>query len=193
MANKVVSKIADLAKDLGYTNQEVQSLNEEIIKRSLSRFLIKLRTNEDVTQKEMEKRLGKSQSYVSKLENSNDENISVNELINYVEALGFEGNISVSKPKTLMEKIQSQYNGLINYFDKLQVLQREDDTIQAGLANFERTASRYMQSLSIALLKSSNSKVNAIKKSKSQIINLEDSIVEKDLQNPTESGMIARS
>ena len=183
---KKMTNVAELAKDLGYNQEEIHELEKEIEAKSLSRYLTVLRAQQSVTQGEMAEKMKVSQSYISKLENAFNENIGVDEMADYVNALGFEFSIHIGKPKTIVQRIIHAYNVMLSLFKELQKTRREDPEILRGLAKFEFEASKNMLKLAETLMASSGDKLKKLGKRRPSgiLINdvpLESAGVEKEL------------
>ena len=154
--SKKINKISELGKSLGLKKEDLKNIDEEIANTSLGRILAVLRARARVTQSEISKKLGTDQSYISKIENIKNENMSVVAMMNYVQALGFEFTINVDKPKPLVNRIIDTYNNLVTLFRKLHKSQRPDPEITQSLAQFESDALRLAGSLIVNRKKKSN-------------------------------------
>lgn len=89
--------------------------------RRLSRALTVMRAQRKMTQEDAAEKLGWSQGRVSKLEMKADQDISIGDLADYVEAMGMQVSITLSSDKgakganTNLAKISMKLVGRRNY------------------------------------------------------------------------------
>jgi len=67
-----------------------KELNDQLESQELINRLIVMRGNLGLNQKEMAKRLNKTQSYISKLEKKNDMDLTLGEIVKYASVAGLK-------------------------------------------------------------------------------------------------------
>lgn len=77
------------------TPEKSNDLNQMITARKLSKLLFSLRCNAGLTQAELAKKAGMTQSKISKIEHSADRDLSIGDILDYCMALNFNLNIGV--------------------------------------------------------------------------------------------------
>lgn len=155
-------KISELSAALGFSKTEQDKIDSVVENRSLSRCLTVMRVKSGLTQTEMAKKIGISQSNISKLEHSSNDQITITDVAKYVQALGYELKLTIGKPKPLTEQIIHTHQHMIDLCQKLERTERDDKNILEGLADFERVAAENMVNLAAMFLKCSKSKYNKL-------------------------------
>ena len=181
--DKKINSVSDLLKDLGFDDDIRNSINKKIEDHSLGKGLTILRTKADLSQEEMAKKMGVSQSRISRLEYASNDQIKLGDLNKYVAALGYETTLVISKPQNIAQKIKNAYNQLSALLTELQKYAVEDEAILQGIAKFELEATHNLFNLASALLESSSSKMKKIHPQQETQIILDDSIVETKKNN----------
>jgi len=77
------------------TSEESNDLNQMVASKKLSKQLFSLRCMADMTQAELAKKSGMSQSKISKIEHSDDRDLSIGDILDYCKALDFHLNIGI--------------------------------------------------------------------------------------------------
>ena len=77
------------------TPEESNELNQMIATRKLSKLLFSLRCTAGLTQAELAKKSGMTQSKISKIEHAADRDLSIGEILDYCTALNFHVNVGV--------------------------------------------------------------------------------------------------
>lgn len=154
-----ITKVSDLAKGLGFGKKTVQAMEKHVQERSMSRMLTVLRVKAGLSQKELAQKMGVSQSAISKLENAANDSITFADAGKFLSAIGYEMTLSVSKPKTIAERIIGAYAHLTRLIEEFQGCRRDDPDILVGMAKFETEAARNVLSLASKLIENSNSKL----------------------------------
>ncbi len=169
--SKEFKSVSELGEGLGISKKEIEAALKE---RSLSKILTHLRVNEGLTQSGMAKKIKKSQSFVSKLENSTNDKIKFSELGEFLSPLGYEISINIGKPTTLADSILNTFSHLRSLIEKLKDNQRNDKKIMLGLANFENKLATDAINLTKLLIKSSKDKLDKLESPKAPSVHLED-------------------
>ncbi|MDG5813865.1 XRE family transcriptional regulator [Chitinispirillales bacterium ANBcel5] len=179
--------ISELSEALGFNKTEQEKISKAIDNRSLSRYLTILRVKKGLTQGAMAKKMGVSQSNISKLEHSTNDRITITDVNNYVHTLGYELKLVIGKPKPLTTQIQYAYYHLVSLCKALGKTERNDQKILKGLAEFEKVAAHYMAKLAFMFLESSESKYNKLQQhSQPEICIEEESLDSEDTKLDTE-------
>lgn len=159
---KLVTKVSELAAELGFNQKEMQAIDKQVSERSLSRMLTVLRSKEDLSQAQMATKLNVSQSFISKLENATNDQMNLSDIGKYLSNLGYEMTINISKPKPISQRIIQAYARLTSLFSEFQKCARDDNDILIGMAKFESEAARNVMILAQQLVESSTSKLKKI-------------------------------
>lgn len=159
---KVIKDVCELTEELGFSVKEREQMHQRINERSIGRLLSAIRSNNGLTQSELSKKIGSTQSFVSKVENNLNKQMTINDLARYLAPLGFDVSINISKRKNIVERIKSAYLHLSKLLGKFQELKRDDHEILVAMAKFETEAARNMLSLASLLLDSSQSKMSSV-------------------------------
>ncbi len=183
---KYIKKISDLSEPLGFNKKEQEKIAKAIDNHSLSRYLTMMRVKKGVTQAEMAKKMGVSQSNISKLEHSPNDRITVTELADYVYALDCELKLTVGRPKPLTTQIKHTYGHLVSLCKSLAETERNDSKILKGLADFEKAAAYNMAKLAFMFLENSDSKYNKLQEHSQPEISVEEESLDCEIESDTE-------
>lgn len=105
---KIINKLSDLGKDLGFNETELKDIEASIEDHSFSRFLTLLRVKKNYTQVDVVIGSRLSLKDVTTLEHAKNNNIDINNCIEYLRVLGLEidSNIIVALiEKSIKERI----------------------------------------------------------------------------------------
>jgi len=94
--------VNELIESIDMSAKQKQALKGFVDERSLSRSLTILRAKSGLNQKEVAERCGCTQSRISKLECKEDHKITVGELRDYLDSLGFDLQV-VAQQKTRVD------------------------------------------------------------------------------------------
>jgi transcriptional regulator with XRE-family HTH domain len=124
--------VHDLADDPAFAQEVERQVNE----RGLVDFLVAQRAVLGVSQKDIAKKLGCTQSRVSKLENSKDSDIRVEDFRRYVHALGLDMYIHVCKQnRKLVDDLKGHATAIQHLLKRLTNLAGDDPAINTGALN----------------------------------------------------------
>ncbi len=102
------------------SDREFQKKATELIKeRSLSRVPFALRNTGGVTQNDMAKKLGCTQSKISKLETASIDSIRVSDLVDYAKALDLNISISFHSKRNIVQNIKYHALQIRMHLDRL--------------------------------------------------------------------------
>ena len=133
--------VLDLHRDLLGPGAFTDSLEKEIKGRQVSQAVFSIRNRRGLTQKQLADKMGLSQSAVSKFEASNDDKITVGELLRFSRALGISTELVIfdkkmkaaDKVKYHWMKIKGELDGLVN-------LSHGDKEMERGVRKFTEEA-----------------------------------------------------
>lgn len=113
-----------------------QEFEREVADRSLAGTLFAMRCRNGITQADMARRLGCTQSRLSKLEHSGMDGIRMSDLVAYAKALDLNLSISFHKSMTAVECVKFHALQIKKHLDHLARLAHRDDEIFAGVKTF---------------------------------------------------------
>ena len=131
--------IQDSDVDEGFRKKALKRIDNSRI----SKFLLVLRCKNGFTQKKLAKKLGCTQSRISKIETSSDNEISIKDLVDYGKALNLKLEIGYRKPDIKIVDLIKYHASKINYYlEKLVIIAEENknDSIYKGIKNFMKEA-----------------------------------------------------
>lgn len=91
--------VKNMIKNLSDDKDFKKNALDEIEKKSLSKFLFTLRCAHNLTQKQLAEKIGCTQSRISKIESSYDENITIKDLSDYGYVLNLQLEIGYRNNK----------------------------------------------------------------------------------------------
>lgn len=114
-----------------------QQIEKNINDRRLVRYLSDLRCKKNLTQKQMSDKINRSQSFISKLENSKDAELTLEEIGVYAQMNNLALNISFTKKNaTLVDSIKYHAVKIKDHLDELMQLASGDKDIEHGVDQF---------------------------------------------------------
>jgi transcriptional regulator with XRE-family HTH domain len=131
---KRFENLSDMVKKLSSDDKFKEEMLEELKDRNIAKFLFTLRCEHSLTQKQMAERIKCSQSRISKIENSKDNEISISDLLDYGKALDLQLEIGYRDKSTkLVDLIRYHTFKIKDYLDKLVDLVKDDEDIAKGV------------------------------------------------------------
>lgn len=104
---KKYKNVPEMVRDLTEDKELAENIARDIEQRNIIDFLMALRTANDLSQSDIAKKMGCSQSRVSKLENGKDNDLRIGDFDAYVSALGLEMSIGlVKKNRTIVDDMK---------------------------------------------------------------------------------------
>ena len=125
---------SEMLEDTG-TPQEIIDSVKEVECQLVVPLLAGMRVGKGLTQKELAQAIGCSQGRISKLETSRDEDLRLQDLLDYTRALEGSLWITIGAP-TLAERIKLHIRALRGLLEELVSLAGEDRTISEGINSF---------------------------------------------------------
>ncbi|MGL1935518.1 MAG: hypothetical protein OCD01_10870 [Fibrobacterales bacterium] len=138
--SKTIENISELAGPLGFTAKDQNDLQNTIDNYSMSRLISMVRVKNKMTQKAFGTKICKSQAYVSKVENLSNDDLNIKDLTCCLQPFGIQVGFSLSKPKTIKQRLIDNHNELFTLIEDLKNLEREDEHILQGLAELKTEA-----------------------------------------------------
>ena len=136
MTNTQVAFIEEIAKGAGASPEFVDSIKQEAAERALTNHLLALRGAKGISQEQIAKHFGCSQSKISKLENGLDTDLSMGDLLQYCDAIGLELSVGLSpKGNTSIDRVRQHAFFIKDELSRLVSLAEGDETMASGLAN----------------------------------------------------------
>jgi transcriptional regulator with XRE-family HTH domain len=138
MANKVqYTSVSELVQDLVPDVENRAAIENRIAGRKLVKQLMARRAVKGLSQQEIAQKIGCTQSRISKLESSSDDDIRLGDLRVYAKAVDCEFVYGLAphdmKP---VDKVKCHVFAIKKHMDDLASLARADETIIKGVANF---------------------------------------------------------
>jgi transcriptional regulator with XRE-family HTH domain len=134
---KTYENMADLVRDASGDKATGDELAKGLHERAIVHFLFGMRSAKGVSQVEMAKRLGCSQSRISKLENGLDDELTIGDFRHYIRSLDHDVMFVIRKqPWTLVEQIKYHASTIHNCLKKMVSLAQRDPAIVNGVSHF---------------------------------------------------------
>jgi transcriptional regulator with XRE-family HTH domain len=133
----VLEMIKSISADDSYT----ELANKQIKGKSLAKFLFYLRCEHDLSQSELAKKIGCSQSRISKIEHSFDKNLMIQDLLDYGKALNLQLEIGYRHPSVkIVDLIKYHAFKIKAYLNQLSALAKDDEQLRQGIKKFHLEA-----------------------------------------------------
>lgn len=138
MANKKqYNSVSEMVRDITGDDDQTKALAERISKRQIIKQFMALRSVGGFSQADIARKMGCSQSRISKLESAIDDDWSLGDIEEYLDALGFEAKLVVTKQgATLADRIKSTWVQLCRLLDELRAVANGDPDIERGIGQF---------------------------------------------------------
>jgi len=131
------SDTAELLKAMIPDSKSRRKIEKNINERKLVRYLSDLRCRQNLTQKQMSEKINRSQSFISKLENKKDADLTLEEIGLYAKLNNLALNISFTKKNaTLVDSIKYHAVKIKEHLDELAQLASGDKDIENGVDKF---------------------------------------------------------
>ena len=134
---KDITNVSELLRKEGLDKDFRKEVKEEIAKKSLSKFLFILRCEHNLTQKQLADKIGCTQSKISKIESANDNELSVQNLLDYAKALKLDLEIGYrSKNAKIADLIKYHAIKIKTYLEYLSSLAQGDSQLDESIGKF---------------------------------------------------------
>ena len=129
--------VSELLKNLPGNEQVAKLLEKEIKARKLVKLLFFLRCKENLSQKQLAQKMGCTQSRISKIEASLDEELTIKDIRDYAKALNLEIELNFNDASMkLVDRIKYHAFRIKGYLEQLSNLSKDDEAIEAGVKKF---------------------------------------------------------
>jgi len=157
------SSINSLMKSVSRNPRVKEQTSKELKKRQLANFLVFLRCDNNLTQKELAKKMGYTQSKISKLEMSYDDQISIKDLLEYGKVLNLQLELGYrNKNVKIAELINYHIYRIRDYLARLVFMSKGDNAMTAGVFGVcESTLNKFIEIVdeNIGIIKNANKKI----------------------------------
>lgn len=134
---KQFKNVKELINEFSETEDFKKAAIQKISENRLSKFLIYLRCDHRLTQKELADKMGCSQGRVSKIESAKDEELSIKDFLDYGKALGLELELGFrSKNTRYVDMVKHHAFQMQKYLHLMAELAKEDEQIEKGVLDF---------------------------------------------------------
>ena len=133
---KRFNSVSEMVRDISDDQSFVDRFEEESANQSIGRFLFTLRNSKGLTQTELAKKMGVNQSYVSRLEHTPNDKIKIGEMLEFVDAVGYDLTINVHQERNLVGWVKHHVMETRKYLHQLADLTKNDQKIKEGVTNF---------------------------------------------------------
>ena len=134
---KTARNVVELAEQIGGDGGFSKGLAEHLHKRRLIDALAAMRAVKGLSQKDMAERMGCSQSKVSKMEASEDADLNLGAVIEYVRAIGGRLDITLADARsTAVDRVKHHALCIKKETDRLAELASTDPSIARGVSHF---------------------------------------------------------
>ncbi len=138
---KTYRNVEEMVKGLSEDKEFKESVLYEIKNKRLSKYLFSLRCEQNLTQAQLAKKINCSQSRISKIENSLDEDITIKDLLEYGNALDLQLEIGYRRRNIkTVELIKHHFLKIEEYLNKLANLAGKDKALIEGVKQFHAEA-----------------------------------------------------
>lgn len=178
---KQFKNVPELIKNLSSDNNFIDSVLHEIKNKSISKFLFFLRCEHKLTQGDLAKKIGCSQSRISKIESSYDKEVTVQDLLDYGNALGLELELGY-RPRNvrIIDMIKFHAFKIKDYLQRLVDMAKDDEQFQLGVLNTHVEA---LYNLT-RMVKDSAVKIGIDKNKSKEIIHLSPPMIQQESGEP---------
>lgn len=139
---KTHKSVIDMIANSGLNSGQVKSAVNTVVSRALSRVLTVLRNENGLTQSAVAKNAGVTQSKISKLEVTPDDEIKIGDLKKYCQSIGVSVNISLMKNNhtTDVDRVKMHWFAIDRLLKKMRGHGKKDPKIALGVADFHAEA-----------------------------------------------------
>jgi len=170
---KTYQSVEEMVKDLSEDSKVKSDILNEINSKMLSRYLFSLRCERGLTQAQLAEKIKCSQGTISKIENSDDTEITIKDLLVYGEALGLQLEVGFRMASVnTVGLIKHHFSKITGYLDKLLKLAGKDKVMIKGVRNVHIDTINNLNEVimkNIVALDNSLATNNSIAKSKAPI------------------------
>lgn len=139
--SKNYTSVLNLVKDVSDDKNFIKDFDTLINSRQITKTLFSLRCKANLSQVELAKKMNCTQGKISKIENSKDLDLSIDDLVKYCQAVNMKLEIGFSDLRmTMVDRVKYHYFMLKNLLEEMPELSGGDETINAGVEKFTKEA-----------------------------------------------------
>ena len=128
--------VADLIKGEGVAHEVGKQVTALASETGIVRQLVQLRVRAGLTQAEIAKRIGCTQSRISKMEASRDSDLTLGNLRDYMKATGSRINIVCGKPISHVEAVKMHAFSIKRHLEMLAEIAQKHDELEPHIQGF---------------------------------------------------------
>jgi len=129
----VADLITNLSEDESFKKDAVKHISEN----GLGKFLVFLRCNHRLAQKELAEKMGCTQGRISKIESAKDDSLSIKDFMDYGNALDLELEIGYrNKKMRWVDMVKHHAFEMQKYLNLMVESAKEDKAIETGVLDF---------------------------------------------------------
>ncbi len=138
MSNNVrFGSVSEMLRATSEDHELVEDVERRISERQLVKHLIAHRVKNDMSQQDVAEKFGCTQSRISKLEGSKDDDIRLGDLQAYIQAIGMRLRLVISpESQTAIDEVKYHAYRIKDLLSRLAALAEKDDKIADGVTNF---------------------------------------------------------
>ena len=138
---KHFKNVNEMIKDLSSEKKFIEEASKELKNKNISKFLFTLRCKNNLTQKELANKTKCTQSRISKIESSFNNQLTIKDLLDYSDALNLQLEIGYrDKNAKIVDLIKYHALKIKSYLEKLVDLVKEDETMAKDIMSFHLEA-----------------------------------------------------
>jgi len=138
---KQFSSVLDMLKDTSDDKSFVKSFEELLNSKQIAKTLFSLRCRTNLSQEDVAKKMNCTQGKVSKIENSKDFDLSIDDLVKYCSAVNMRLEIGFSDLRMAMvDRVKYHYFKLKSLLDTMHEMAKGDDPMEKGVEKFTKEA-----------------------------------------------------
>jgi transcriptional regulator with XRE-family HTH domain len=130
------SNVAELLKGEGAPATSIKRVQALSGKTRVAQQLVQIRIREGLTQAELAKKIGCTQSRISKIEAGHDEDITLGIIRDYVKATNGRISISCGKPMNHVEAVKAHAFGIKRHLESLADIAQKHDELHSHIQGF---------------------------------------------------------
>lgn len=179
--------ISEMVNSISTDNSYKELFANRVKGRALSKLLFFIRCKHGLSQKELAAKIGCSQSRISKIEHSIDDDLTVKDLTDYAKAVNLQLEVGYRHSSTkIVDLIKYHAFKIKAYFDELTKLAEDDESLAKAIKDFHLEAFLNMGRIVIDSLGKLDSK-QKMKKSEAGTIHISTPLEKKMLEQIIES------
>ncbi|MHC4104440.1 MAG: helix-turn-helix domain-containing protein [Planctomycetota bacterium] len=138
---KHFKNVKEVVKGLATDKKFKKNALEELKNKNIAKFLFTLRCEHNLTQKQLAERVGCTQSKISKIESSFDNELAVKDLIAYGEVLNLQLEVGYRNISTkIVDLIKYHAFKIKHYLEQLDELVQDDEDMAKEILRFHLEA-----------------------------------------------------